>query len=158
MSDKPMPVFPLVGSMMTPPGCRSPSRSAASTIPRQMRSFTDPPGFTSSDLAKSLARGVSLSRRRSSITGESPTRSKMLPYTRGCAGRGGRDVCRSGWGMRDGSDDVRLAVAGSLAQTEVLTAATDISNGDVVEAALDAPGKLPKDGVGHVLTIRRLLG
>ena len=42
---RPMPVFPLVASTMTPPGFSSPRRSAPSMIARPIRSFTEPPGF-----------------------------------------------------------------------------------------------------------------
>ena len=44
-------MLPDVGSTIVPPGCRSPSRSAASIIAIAGRSFTEPPGLNSSTLA-----------------------------------------------------------------------------------------------------------
>ena len=46
----PIPVFPLVGSTIIPPGFRRPCRSAASIMLRPMRSFTLPPGLNDSNL------------------------------------------------------------------------------------------------------------
>src|SRR5687768_9037200 len=72
-----MPVFPLVGSTMVPPGCRAPLASAASTIRTAMRSFTEPPGLRYSSLANT--RGASGPRSRvtelSRTSGVLPTRS-----------------------------------------------------------------------------------
>ena len=42
---KPMPVLPLVGSTIVPPGFRAPEPSASSTMASAMRSFIDPPGL-----------------------------------------------------------------------------------------------------------------
>ncbi len=50
-----MPVFPLVGSMIVPPGRNAPARSAASTIAIPTRSFTLPPGFRPSTFASNSA-------------------------------------------------------------------------------------------------------
>src|SRR5689334_18449744 len=51
-----MPVLPLVGStMMERPGVILPSRSAASIMARAMRSLTEPPGFSCSHLAHTVA-------------------------------------------------------------------------------------------------------
>src|SRR4051812_5747168 len=47
-----MPVLPLVGSTMVPPGFSLPSRSAASMMREAMRSFEDPPGLRYSTLAR----------------------------------------------------------------------------------------------------------
>ena len=51
---RPTPVLPDVGSTMVPPGFSSPDCSAASTIRRAIRSFTDPPGFMYSILASTV--------------------------------------------------------------------------------------------------------
>ena len=48
---KPIPVFPEVGSMMTDPGWRRPSRSAVSIIRFAIRSLMDPPAEKNSTLA-----------------------------------------------------------------------------------------------------------
>src|ERR1700722_8926927 len=47
---KPVPVLPLVGSTIVPPGLSKPWRSAASSIATAGRSLTLPPGFTYSTL------------------------------------------------------------------------------------------------------------
>ena len=47
-------MLPEVGSTMVPPGFSSPEASAASTICRAMRSFTDPPGLRYSTLASTV--------------------------------------------------------------------------------------------------------
>ena len=52
---RPMPVFPLVGSMMTAPGLSSPCFSASFIMLRQMRSLTLPPGFRDSIFAMTVA-------------------------------------------------------------------------------------------------------
>ena len=48
-------MLPLVGSTIVPPGMSSPLASAASIIFRAMRSFTEPPGFMYSTLARIVA-------------------------------------------------------------------------------------------------------
>src|SRR6187399_3153049 len=50
-----MPVLPEVGSTIVPPGLSLPSRSAASIMRLAMRSLLDPPGFTYSILASTVA-------------------------------------------------------------------------------------------------------
>ena len=49
---RPTPVLPDVGSTIVPPGRNSPEASAASTMRRAIRSFTLPPGFMYSTLAR----------------------------------------------------------------------------------------------------------
>src|SRR5919112_6381900 len=72
-----MPVLPLVGSTMVPPGCSSPLASAASTMRTAIRSFTEPPGLRYSTLASTS--GASGPRWRvtddSRTSGVLPTRS-----------------------------------------------------------------------------------
>src|ERR671916_143541 len=72
-----MPVLPLVGSTIVPPGSRAPLASAASTIRTAMRSSTDPPGLRYSSFAST--RGASGPRSRvtevSRTSGVLPTRS-----------------------------------------------------------------------------------
>src|SRR6478735_12573907 len=51
-----MPVLPLVGSMIVPPGLSLPDRSASSIIASAMRSLIDPPGFARSDFIQTSAR------------------------------------------------------------------------------------------------------
>jgi hypothetical protein len=51
--ERPIPVFPLVGSMITDPGRSFPSRSAASIMAKAIRSLTDPVGLKASTLARS---------------------------------------------------------------------------------------------------------
>jgi len=48
-----MPVLPEVGSIRASPGWTRPSRSAASSIQRAGRSFTEPVGLCHSSLARS---------------------------------------------------------------------------------------------------------
>ena len=50
-----MPVLPLVGSTIVPPGFSLPSRSAASMMRVAMRSFDEPPGFRYSTLTSTVA-------------------------------------------------------------------------------------------------------
>src|SRR5438874_1009526 len=49
---RPWPVLPEVGSTIVPPGRSFPARSAASIIRTPIRSFTLPPGFSISSLAR----------------------------------------------------------------------------------------------------------
>src|SRR4051812_16519756 len=74
----PAPVLPDVGSTIVPPGCKRPSRSAASIIAIAARSFTLPPGFTVSTLARSRPGTSSASEMRlSRASGVLPTRSRI---------------------------------------------------------------------------------
>ncbi len=57
----PMPVLPLVGSMMVAPGLSSPFRSASSTMDSATRSFTLPAGFKYSSFAKITASSMPFS-------------------------------------------------------------------------------------------------
>ena len=50
----PIPVFPLVGSMIVAPGFSTPFSSASSIIASAIRSFTDPAGFRYSSLASNV--------------------------------------------------------------------------------------------------------
>src|SRR5205823_2454453 len=78
---RPCPVFPEVGSTRVPPGFSRPARSAASIIRMPIRSFTLPPGFSIS----SLARTVGLTPRvtlRSRTRGVSPMASRNDSMTR----------------------------------------------------------------------------
>ena len=72
-----MPVLPLVGSTIVPPGFRAPLASAASTMRTAMRSFTEPPGLRYSSFASTS--GASGPRSRvtelSRTSGVLPTRS-----------------------------------------------------------------------------------
>ena len=52
---RPMPVLPEVGSMMTPPGFRSPFSSASKIMDRPTRSLAEPAGFKYSSLASTRA-------------------------------------------------------------------------------------------------------
>ena len=52
---RPIPVFPLVPSMMVPPGFRRPSFSASSIILSAIRSLMEFPGLVVSILAKTVA-------------------------------------------------------------------------------------------------------
>ena len=72
-----MPVLPLVGSTIVPPGLSLPSRSAASMMRDAMRSLLDPPGFRYSIFASTVA--VTPSVTEFSLTrGVSPTRSSTV--------------------------------------------------------------------------------
>ena len=55
MIASPMPVLPLVGSTIVPPGFSSPDASAASIMRSAIRSFTEPPGFMYSTFASTCA-------------------------------------------------------------------------------------------------------
>ena len=67
-------MLPDVGSTMVPPGWSTPVASAASTIVRAMRSFTDPPGLRYSILASTVAGTPSVTR-SSRTNGVLPMRS-----------------------------------------------------------------------------------
>src|SRR3989338_1571248 len=54
---RPMPVLPEVGSMMVPPGCKAPLRSASSTMARAMRSLMEPAGLARSALIQTSLPG-----------------------------------------------------------------------------------------------------
>src|SRR5919106_466673 len=77
---KPIPVLPDDDSMMTWPGFSVPSFSASSTIDRAMRSFTEPPGFWPSSLARMRTDGFGL-RALTSTSGVLPISSSTLPRT-----------------------------------------------------------------------------
>ena len=79
-------MLPEVGSTIVPPGLSSPSRSAASIIASPMRSFTEPPGFRYSSLAR-IVPGTSGEIRSSRTIGVPPTRSSTLGYSRAIAAR-----------------------------------------------------------------------
>ena len=51
MSERPIPVFPLVDSTIVVPGLSRPLRSASLIMLRQIRSLTLPPGLENSTLA-----------------------------------------------------------------------------------------------------------
>src|SRR5829696_3466824 len=73
---RPVPVLPLVGSMIVAPGLSHPSRSAASISVSATRSLIDPPGLSASSFATRV--GVrSLPSRASRTRGVSPTASRM---------------------------------------------------------------------------------
>src|SRR5689334_6858427 len=74
---RPWPVLPEVGSMIVPPGRSSPDRSASSIIVRAIRSFTLPPGFSCSSLAR-ITGLTPLATFCSRTIGVWPTRSRML--------------------------------------------------------------------------------
>ena len=73
----PIPVFPEVPSMITPPGFKRPSDSASSTILRAIRSFTELPGLKLSIFAKTNA-GTTLVILLSLTKGVFPIVSKIL--------------------------------------------------------------------------------
>src|SRR5687768_16096833 len=75
-----MPVLPEDGSMIVRPGTRSPSRSAAASMARAMRSFTEPAGFWPSSLARIRTFGLGLSWLTSTM-GVSPIRSSTEAWT-----------------------------------------------------------------------------
>src|SRR5687768_5887720 len=77
---RPVPVLPLVGSTIVPPGFSFPSRSAASTRAIAARSLIDPPGLSASIFATSCGRR-SLPRRPSRTRGVLPTASRMDSLT-----------------------------------------------------------------------------
>src|SRR4029450_4605440 len=76
----PCPVFPEVGSTIVPPGRRRPSRSAAKVIRRPIRSFTLPPGFSISSLARTTGRIPRVTARRRT-SGVCPTASRKESST-----------------------------------------------------------------------------
>src|SRR5271163_4710901 len=76
----PIPVLPAVASTMVPPGASLPCCSARRMIPMAARSFTLPPGFKYSSLAKMSAEPAG-TRRLSRRTGVPPTRSVMSSAT-----------------------------------------------------------------------------
>jgi hypothetical protein len=77
-SARPTPVLPDVASMIVDrPGCRRPARSAASIIASAGRSLTEPPGFSCSHLASTVAAPAPGSR-RSRTSGVRPICARML--------------------------------------------------------------------------------
>src|SRR3984893_3677122 len=76
-----MPVFPAVASMTVPPGFSLPVRSASLIKPMAARSFTLPPGFRYSSLAKISAEPGGASLFICSI-GVSPTSFDISSLTR----------------------------------------------------------------------------
>ncbi len=52
---RPIPVLPLVGSIIVPPGLRAPFCSALSIIESAILSFTEPPGLYPSSFAHTSA-------------------------------------------------------------------------------------------------------
>src|SRR5437867_4253203 len=74
---RPMPVLPLVGSMIVAPGFRRPSLSAVSIMLSAMRSLTLPAGLSDSTLATISAQSGWTSRFRRTM-GVPPTRSSTL--------------------------------------------------------------------------------
>src|SRR5579863_10159758 len=76
-----MPVFPAVASTIVPPETNFPSCSARLMIPIAARSFTLPPGFRYSSLAKTSADPGGTNRFNCNI-GVSPTNCVMSSATR----------------------------------------------------------------------------
>src|SRR6185436_689131 len=72
---RPMPVLPEVGSMIVPPGCSLPERSASSIIDSAIRSLIEAPGLDRSDLIQTSA---SPNRRLTLMCGVLPMVSQML--------------------------------------------------------------------------------
>jgi hypothetical protein len=72
-----MPVLPEVGSTITEPGLIRPSRSAASSMAKQIRSLTEPPGLSCSHLANTRAL-PGLSAHGTRTSGVLPMSSRML--------------------------------------------------------------------------------
>ena len=68
-----MPVFPAVPSTIVPPGASVPRASASSTMNLAARSFTEPPGFMNSHLAR-MVQPVSSDAWRSFTSGVFPIR------------------------------------------------------------------------------------
>src|SRR5262245_10416421 len=114
-----MPALQLAASRSVPPRRSSPSRSACSTIARQMRSFTLPPGLRHSSFAHISARSpASWGRRESRTTGVDPIKSSAVPATWHGSGMnalsaiGAREHIR---GVRAGSiQDLVLIFPGAL--------------------------------------------
>src|ERR1700730_9073871 len=77
-----MPVFPLVGSSSSRPGCNSPDASAASIIALATRSLIEPVGFSPSSFAYMRTDGFGVSR-LSSTSGVLPTSERRLSATSG---------------------------------------------------------------------------
>ena len=76
-----MPVFPLVGSMMTVSFFKTPRFSASSIIAAPIRSFTEPSGLKNSHLSAIVVLGSTPSEagmRLSFTSGVRPTVSMML--------------------------------------------------------------------------------
>src|SRR5690349_23761541 len=84
-----MPVFPDVGSTITPPFFNTPRRSASSIIAMPMRSLMLAPGFARSSLSHTSTPGYCEYRRLRRTCGVLPIVSRML-LTRMEAGTGGR--------------------------------------------------------------------
>src|SRR5688572_13745264 len=75
-----MPVFPDEDSITVVPGSSRPSFSACSIMYLAARSFTDPPGFWPSSLARMRTLGFGLSA-DTSTSGVLPMRSRIESYT-----------------------------------------------------------------------------
>src|SRR5579875_2265139 len=145
-----MPVLPLVGSMIVPPGASRPSRSAASIIARQMRSFTLPAGFKfSSFIHTSAPTPSSCGRRERRTTGVAPS------------GRLGRAVAWMGLRRRAAGPHIYPVGVGSIERVTVIFPG---ALGDFLLAlpalrglrARHAGAPLTLVVAGHVLALARL--
>ena len=74
---RPTPVLPAVASMIVPPGCSQPRRSASSTIATPTRSLMLPPGLSDSSLTRICA-GTPSASRCSGIKGVRPIVSRTV--------------------------------------------------------------------------------
>src|SRR6266545_1536799 len=140
----PTPVLPLVGSMIVPPGRNCPLASAPWTMARPIRSFTEPPGFRYSTLARTVGASPRPSRDNRTI-GVSPTASRIDSYTRisrpfhGLSRSRFRD-CSAGPGRPDGG--VHGPVARSAKRAAVL-----VDSGEQVALGPGRAQQRPRQGV-----------
>src|SRR6185369_13903229 len=97
-SARPMPVLPLVGSMIVAPGFNRPSFSAASIIARQIRSLMLPPGLNDSSFAHTSPQ-PSGTTRFSRTTGVAEIRSRGESATNAVDAMKAAMMPRSEWGV-----------------------------------------------------------
>src|SRR5262245_37082940 len=102
-----------------------------------MRSLTEPPGFASSALPSTAARGCSRASRRISIKGVSPIRSSTLAYTRFFFD----SVMLVG---NAPSDHIHLALGPGAPQAELFGTRADVRHRNLVEAGFDTGRQVAK--------------
>src|SRR3954454_12666208 len=132
-----MPVFPLLDSRIVWPGRRSPRFSASSTMDSATRSFTLPPGFCPSSLARIRTFGLGLIP-LTSTSGVLPIRPRAESY---------RATSVAGSAAGDGREDRDGLAAGELGVELVEEA-------DVVVVDVDVHELVEVAVLGHDLSLQ----
>src|SRR3954451_6293866 len=123
-----MPVLPDDDSMIVQPGVTTPSFSASSIMVLAARSFTEPPGFWPSSLARMRTFGLGLSS-LTSRSGVLPIRSRTLAKEATCGRLPSRLDGAAGHGRQDGD----LVVVADLGVQALQVAHVVVADVDVDE-------------------------